>query len=337
MPSVLGFVMKEVLRTDGSHPAPSKARCLNSRQRKTSCTACIDNCPSGAIISPQEEKAAWNQCLNCGICAAVCPAHAIDPVEYQREQLIRMLHDGRAEHMLGCARVEGKLDGKVWCLSSLGWETLAMLALVGRVKLRRGDCEHCDRRGKLSCFERALERAQAFLTGTRFAGRILDADGDAQYCVSRRELFSRLWPRGNGEEAPQSALNLRSLLIETIERTAGPEDAFTWDAPELTQRCWACGICARICPTEAIRMQKREDGWQVVCIPLLCTGCAVCEAVCAQEAIAAIRPVRLRADEVKQTYDVDAGSCSACGAAIRPDTGETLCMRCKAMEKSRRK
>lgn len=338
MPSILGFVVKEVLRTDGSHPALDKARCLNSRQRKISCAACVENCPSGAAIRPQDGQMAWKKCLNCGICAAVCPAHAFDPVEYQREQLVQMLHDGRSEHMIGCARVEGKLDSKAWCLASFPWETLAMLALVGRVKLRHGDCEHCDRRGKLPCFDQALEKAEAFLRGTRFAGRIIGVDSDSPYCISRRELFTRFLPGRERDAAPQqqSALNLRSLLIETIERTASARDAFTWEAPELTPACWACGICARICPTEAIRMQKQEDVWRVVCIPPLCTGCAVCKSVCAEGAIASIRPISLRANEVQRAYRTDAASCSACGAAIKPGAGD-MCTRCIAIQKSKRK
>lgn len=339
MPSILGFVMKEVLRTDGSHPALDKTQCLNSKQRKASCSACIESCPGGVIFLPQAEQMTWRKCLNCGICAAVCPARAFDPVQYQREQLVRMLHDGRAEHMIGCARVEGKLDSKAWCLASFSWEMLVMLALVGRVKIRHGDCEACDRRGKLSCFAQAMDKARAFLGETRFADRIITTGGDAQYCMSRRELFGRLLPGRIRETAPEqdSSLNLRSLLIETIERTAGKEDFFTWDAPELTQKCWACGICARVCPTDAIRMQKQEETWRVVCLPVLCTGCTVCKEVCVDNAIAAVRPIRLRADEIRLDHHTNAVSCSACGAAIKPDSGETLCMRCRAIQKSGRK
>lgn len=339
MPSVLGFVMKEVLRTDGSHPALDKTRCLNSRQRKVSCAACKENCPGGAILSPQAEEMAWKKCLNCGICASLCPAKAFDPVEYQREQLVQMLHDGRAEHIIGCARVEGKLDSKAWCLASFSWETLAMLALVGRVRIRHGDCEHCDRRGKLPCFDQALEKARAFLSETRFADRIISTNSDAPYCISRRELFTRFLPgRDAGAAAPQqNALNLRSLLIETMERTVSPEHAFVWNAPELTQQCWACGICARICPTEAIRMLKQDGVWCAVCIPVLCTGCSVCKEVCPESAIAAVRPIRLRASEIRLDHRTDAASCSACGAAIKPGSADTLCMRCKAIQKNKRK
>lgn len=339
MPSILGMVMKNVLHTDGSHPAWDQTRCLNSRQRKTACSACAQRCPGGAIVKPQAGEMEWKKCLNCGICAAVCPAGAFDPVEYQREQLIRLLHDGRAEHSIGCLRVEGKLDCKAWCLASFSWEMLVMLALVGRVKVLRGDCEGCDRRGQLPCFEQALERARAFLSETRYANRIISAGGDAQYCLSRREFFGRLLPGRDGDEVPgqKNTLNLRSLLIETMERTAGAGDAFVWDAPEMTQRCWACGICARVCPTQAIRMQKQEEAWHVVCLPVLCTGCGVCREVCADGAIAAVRPIRLRADEIRLDHRTDAASCSACGAAIKPDSGETLCMRCRAIQKNRKR
>ena len=339
MPPILGFVMKEALNTEGGHPAFDKRRCLNARQGKISCSACTQNCPGHVILDPQKGKMDWERCLNCGICTSVCPAHAFDLADHRRSQMLRMLHDGREEHAIGCSRVEGELDCKTWCLASFSWEMLAALALVGQVKVLQGDCAQCDRREKLPCFERALERTRAFLGEERFENRVIRTSGAAQRGVSRRALFGKLLPGTAKVQVPEKerSSGQRKLLRQTLKRTAGAQDGFGWNVPQVSQACWACGICAKVCPVEAIAVEQRDGAWQVVCKPMRCTGCGVCEAVCPEQAIEECKPIRFSTTQKEWVWRANAATCSACGAAVKPDSGEELCMRCKAIQKSKRK
>jgi ferredoxin len=47
-----------------------------------------------------------------------------------------------------------------------------------------------------------------------------------------------------------------------------------------TEQCVECGICADVCPTDAITVNGKA-----IIDPQLCTGCGACVEECAQDAI----------------------------------------------------
>jgi heterodisulfide reductase subunit A len=60
-----------------------------------SCMTCVRSCPYSAPfvnIDGKAEIAAAN-CMGCGICAAECPAHAIQRHHFNREQINAMLEE----------------------------------------------------------------------------------------------------------------------------------------------------------------------------------------------------------------------------------------------------
>jgi Pyruvate/2-oxoacid:ferredoxin oxidoreductase delta subunit len=70
------------------------------------------------------------------------------------------------------------------------------------------------------------------------------------------------------------------------------------------EKCTSCGICARDCPLEAIRMQKRKP-----VVNDLCSRCGACVKFCPEGAL-----------ELETTIAADALQCDACpiGCHIRP-------------------
>lgn len=349
MPSIVQFFVKEALNAPTERPAFDEKRCLNARQSKLPCDACVSACPAGAIGKPG--KVDWDRCVGCGLCAAACPAGAFALPEFRRRKAARLLADGHPVHVLGCQQAAGEMDSKAWCLSAFAWEQIAALALCGRVELVHGDCEACPRRAQFCLFERAMERVRAFLGDARFEAQVcLRAPGEApRRGMSRRELLGAFLPKtkkagadGGAERYGEDGQALRLMLADTLARQAklaGQADdgqTYGWTAPAFGESCWACGICARICPNGAIRVREKDGRFEVICSPVLCTGCGTCAAVCPEHAIEGVRPIRLGAREKRFVHAANAAVCESCGAAMRPDEGQTLCLRCRAKKGKRR-
>lgn len=344
MASIFGAAAKHALETTEEHPVLDASRCLNRKQGKAKCTACVELCPEQAIRLPEKGAVDWKKCLNCGICAAACPAQAISFPKALQRQLYRMLHDGQAVHVLGCEHAEGEMQGSASCLAAYPWEAIAALALVGRVELVHGDCANCAYAEKQGCWEQALEYVQEFLGAERFAAQVkLRVPGEhGGGDMSRRELLASLMPGRTKKTVQAQTMKcttdgqiMRAMLLETVKRL--PEDAppCCWPAPAITEACSGCGICERMCPAKAIRIQEQEGKWYAVCTPVLCTDCGICELVCIQKAIQGTAPVALPGGTFHKVFPLKAESCQGCGAAV--PQGEELCARCKALKQKRGK
>jgi len=61
-------------------PEIDEKKCLPAKQNKASCFQCWLYCPDGVISKTIPVKVNLEYCKGCGICAQVCPAHAITMV-----------------------------------------------------------------------------------------------------------------------------------------------------------------------------------------------------------------------------------------------------------------
>ena len=347
MASIVNYFVKEALDNKSSCPTLDKSRCLNSRQGKARCSACVNICPGGAMQIPEKGKADWDKCLSCGLCTAVCPSGALGFTDYRLRKASKMMNDDKPVHILACQQAASEADSKAWCLSSFTWELIAGVALHSRVELVRGDCENCPRKEKLPCMEEALERVKLFLGEERYAQQVLlrGAGETTKREVSRRELFGTFLP-GARQKSVQDAepvesfgddgQALRLMLARRMEKLPDREEKYGWEAPNFTEKCWACGICAKICPNDALKMKEKDGVWRVVCSPVLCTGCGVCEVVCPDGGIDGLRTVKLPANKRRIVHRTQAGICPECGNAVKPDSGYDTCLRCRVTKKKKK-
>lgn len=347
MPSIVNFFVKEALDNTSSCPSLEPKRCINSKQGKVRCNACVEICPGGALQLPEKGKADWDKCLSCGLCTAVCPSGALGFTDYRQRKAWQMMNDDRPVHILACQQAATDADSKAWCLSSFTWELIAGVALGSRVELVRGDCENCPRKEKLPCFDMALERVKLFLGEERFEEQVAvrGAGESAKREVSRRELFGTFIPGArkkpkNAEEAPESfgedGQALRLMLARRMEKLPDQEEKFGWEAPNFTDKCWACGICAKICPNDALKAKEKDGVWRMVCSPVLCTSCGVCEVVCMDGGMDGMKAVRMAAKKRRVVHKTQAGICPQCGAAVKPDSGHEVCLRCRVTKKKKK-
>ncbi len=82
------------------------------------------------------------------------------------------------------------------------------------------------------------------------------------------------------EELKQQAEMLKQQKQQIERRMAELESGRKAAAFVQTDKCTGCGICADVCPANAIRIDKHA-----VVSPQLCTACAACVSECPSEAI----------------------------------------------------
>lgn len=343
---VMKYLVKEALSTKKSCPPLETGSCINSRQSKLTCEACVRACPAGVIVKPEQGKVDWERCIGCGVCGAVCPSGAFGFVPSMDEKGARALSCGKQRVILGCTLASGEADQKAWCLSAYRWEMIAALALTGRVEIIRGDCEGCERAKTLACFEETLQRVCDYLGEARFDQQVTlhDAGEAAPRGVTRRELFTGVFSgmREAGQNMQEirtlgrDAQDLRLQLIRRAEKTEKSEAALGWVQPDFTDACWGCGICEKICPNKAIEMESKNGVFRVVCYPVLCSGCGACAAVCPEKAIAGVKEIRLAQSVKRVQKTVAADVCTECGAAVKPGSGQTMCLRCRVKPKKKK-
>lgn len=91
----LGYMLKEVLKALFSKPVTVQSvtigesvsvperyrgRIVYSRETCIGCLLCIKTCPTGTIVTADEQKVQFrlDRCVFCGQCAEICPVTAIE-------------------------------------------------------------------------------------------------------------------------------------------------------------------------------------------------------------------------------------------------------------------
>lgn len=102
---------------------------------------------------------------------------------------------------------------------------------------------------------------------------------------------------------------------------------------EVDERCTACGLCARICPTRAIHFEAGSDQYSLTFDVASCLGanCRLCERICIPNALS-IRPGVSRASLPVSTPTLRLGAlahCERCHLAYAAVEGQTLCPECR--------
>ena len=326
--------IKSTIQAMLEHPTLHGKQCLNAKQGKRHCTNCVGVCPNHCIQDAQKEQAEFSNCENCGLCASVCPTHAIGWSRENSRVFSSMVMQEKKEPTLRCSMVSGAGE-RVTCLAAVPWEMLAAPTFRGSFTLLHGDCASCRFADKMYIFESALTRARTFL-GEKQQMRICVKRQDTPDSVSRRQMFGSLFNRAKQvvydpemTEIGASGRLPRTLLLTAVRLYAKEEPC--WEAPDIGNLCWACGVCTSVCPQNAIQLEKTDQGWKLTCLPRRCVSCGVCEAVCPEGAIQGTKTVH-----GPFSVQVQADRCEICGAPIKPGSGKH-CMRCEAKAVNRPK
>ena len=291
-------------------------RCLYTVDKFATCTACYDICPAAAIQPGDPPIFVRENCQQCRACLPICPVGAFTADDEAQALLTYAEHAGAKTYEVVCAlnpqvdvgtsttavRVRG-------CLAGLG--VGSYLALVGQgmeqVIVRLDACANCPWSELQPQVEVQVQQAQALLAlwGYEAAVTCLYEAGDdfqkrpfrhaSSPPVSRRNLFS--WREAEKKaaepDAPPSLFHDRLRFLTAIKHLPAPSNpeattslaGLGFALMAVNDECTACGICARVCPTEALQMQTDKSSYQLVFSPQICIACDMCCHVCTPQAI----------------------------------------------------
>jgi ferredoxin len=328
-------------------PLLDAATCVN-------CGACLPACPTGVFsqrVSPEDPllRTAKEIAADTRLVVA-CPVHA-DPASSQAP----------VEHVLRHSR----------CLASLDVDHLLGLSRGGRQDLWLDDspCASCAIGQAHAYIRHAVEAANGLLNGFERPATIhlVSAGLNGQHArrarlpvnqarpgsLARRDFFSRftrLGAEAASLRAVAQTVDLRlpaarqRLLSQVHPWPVKAEStlavaAIPFAAVEVDgDTCSACGMCARLCPPDALRLDapttNGDEEWQLTFRPAACIDCGICARVCPEGAIrygddlsAAVLDGR-----VVTLANGELAACSVCGAAtaLRPDDEQRpMCHACR--------
>ena len=335
----------EGLENKPRQPEVIAERCVHSRIPSASCRACVDICPGGAWqLDEQQLGIDTSLCDGCGICAGACPEQAI---EHLHRPLTLRWRD-RKVAMLACEKSvkqpPGIDDGIVHCVHAFGIRELQQLHARGyrRLFVSTACCTECSR-GRPPLLDLYLERLN----------NLFRARGEDE--IERVDISPMQWENMLASTRPEhrgDQLSRRSLLRHTLHRIGrlglgkfdrheippvsemplsslygeNPDAAVFLNVPEIdTSLCSACNACVRLCPHEALTLDREDMAYRID--PRACTACGICVDVCEDRAIRILDVARVE----QYAIALDESRCDACGSPFYSlnDVPEALCPVCR--------
>lgn len=336
-------------------PSINGERCIAG----TGCDLCIQICPCGAL--EQGRGRVWLRkanCEGCGLCVTACPRGAIEfpigsliQLEAQVSALLNpslgtlqprgiLFLCSRSAQVLeeqvskGLYYPAGWLPVQLPCLGmvSAAWPLQCLTLGMGGVCLLScpPDCAF----GQRETIEGRAAYCREFLcllgdspdkvrilspvNGVVLAGVLGNLpEGKA---ISRKGLR----PQGFFSSLSEGARALLDLAEDSGAPVrlslAHPYSPFGL-VDFRTDLCTGCGVCATVCPSGALGLERDMDGVSLTFDATLCTGCGLCVSRCpeARDGVLQTRRItdlyRLSLGRVTLYQDRDA-RCEACGASI---------------------
>jgi len=259
--------LKNVSKTKRA-PSVNFAQCFNHKQRRLECKVCRDICPKNAITYDKQIRVDSELCNGCHLCHGSCPLRCISPsrafIKHYDDTLQVCCKHGGAHAGIG-----------VPCVASLPWDFYATLSHRSPIAIITGHCDTCAF-GAREHVELIFAQLQSFF-GDSYINKISrqTKSDDAEY--SRREILGIFARKAKPPADVAISETYRDLLLGELDDPS----AYNWPTFHINGSCVGCGVCEKLCPHEAIKMNGGKPSHN----PLNCINCGLCKSACPKKSI----------------------------------------------------
>jgi ferredoxin len=193
--------------------------CARQRHRLSTCTRCVDACPSGAISWQDGLQVDAEVCSGCGICAAVCPTGALEtrsPANAELMVRVRRIATEQGSVAFACPQTQTAFGGgqpwlSVDCIGQIDESLIVGAVACGAKSVWLVDtaCESCPQ---------GVGRAVASVV-LRRSNELLDAFGIAPHIALRGDLPAADGP-ATGHRGAGQGMSRRGLFKHLVHETA---------------------------------------------------------------------------------------------------------------------
>jgi len=296
--------------------------CAHERQGQTGCARCLDVCGAEAIRSEGTviHVEPW-LCQGCAACALACPTGALSVTAPDRAALLDATHAALAQEGGALAVSANGGDGAlaVPALATFG-EELWLAALAAGAQSVTLDPEPDAPPQTQALLAGRLAMAQAMTAALGLgAGTVRMAGADA-YPASAARDAAPITPPPTARK--RDFLNAALARLEPeggFEPAPLPQGAPVGAIEIDPSACTLCSVCARSCPTAAIRYAE-DDTARIEFVEANCVQCGLCARMCPEQAITLaprLAPAAVRAGW-RSLNAAPLAACDACGTAFMP-------------------
>ncbi|MBT2691531.1 4Fe-4S binding protein [Bacillus sp. ISL-55] len=270
----------------------------------STCTACMDECPQGAInIKEGTLKIDEKACTLCGVCITVCPQQAIkgqSPARKVIKDYLLLQDDSPLPSFMELLYFHKKG--------------------VRFIQKAAADEELEKRIGKANEVLKVLELDPLLIIKT------ISLKEEAQPKLSRRGFFTKLSMDGK-KTVLSSVTPVKWRFNEDSFKASSLYNDWSFHEVRIhEEKCTLCEACFNICPTKIFTL---EDGTLTI-DDKNCSGCNLCMDICQHSGIQIVHNIHKTRVVV---YHVNKNECNSCRSSFYSWVELNECEICKSIEK----
>jgi len=355
----------------------SASRCVRSLSKERECSRCELICPTEAIVVANKPLPSINfsACVGCGACGSVCPNEALSLDEFSSTDFFfEYIED--SQNIISCKKnvpcIAALNIENIISMAVVKKDILFDMGYCDECEIANKCKTQIEKNYEEASY--VLEAMQSSSTIRLENLRYEKKEFDTEVSSKRREFlgkvnlnslsktkieFEKEIQKATDEliehtlQKPDIALlkhktvpERRKLFFTALKRVKKPSHYHIVEAGELTftsmklldvDRCTACQICYRVCPTAALTSDVKNS--MIDFDPFMCIKCNICHDVCKPKAITLSPSYAVKEffePEVQNLINFNVRRCDECDMLFSTNTIDRLCHRCKAEDEEAR-